>query len=807
MSDTPRIYPFKRAAQEAVAKPLFAAKEKVTTDKYVKILRITLFALAAFLLARAQILGGLYPFAVPFLAAALVTYPKKGAFFVIPILLGLYTVLEGRLLLVYAAIIVMITAIFLLYNVDSKKQWFVVPGMVVATMMVSKGLLMALTVFTDYQLMISIFEAAIAGGLAIVFIVIFTAIRRFDVSRRFSADEMICIFLAAIGLICGMNGVSIGMLDLQGFFSRFLIIAVAYIGGAGAGAAVGALVGVVPSLTEIIAPSTIATYAFAGLLAGVFSHFGRIGTAIGFILGNMILALYMLNGDEISASLLASAIAALAFFVIPAKFYKKMGRAFAVTGFRSVKEEKNERLLLLAVRKLRNSGWMFRDLSKSLDDLSVQEVPDQEDSVRASMEQLSHQLCSNCSLRDICWEMDYQQTFRGIVTLFEAVQQNGAAQVQDAPENFAKRCPHVKELIAIVNCLFDMQVRSNYAKMQRQSSSKLISCQLAGVSDLMEKTAKDISDFGDEREVLERELEKAIAKRGLPVEIAGISALTEKSIGVWAQFIECPGEIFCRQAIEEEVSRLLGCAFNVHDITCSSKESDCRKDKCRCNYQLLAAGAHNLSFGKAQLAKDGKNINGDTGSSILLDDGRQLLMISDGMGSGSTAAAESSMAISLISRLLEAGFSQSTAIDMLNAMLSLRGDKESFVTLDICVVDLYDGKVDFIKTGGSSSYIKRGGAVKVIRGSSLPVGMLTSVDQETVIEQVFPGDMIIMASDGLLDMDSQDEGQWLSRVIGQAVVHNPQNMAEYLLDKVISISNGKIKDDITVVVAQMGEIA
>ena len=38
-------------------------------------------------------------------------------------------------------------------------------------------------------------------------------------------------------------------------------------------------------------------------------------------------------------------------------------------------------------------------------------------------------------------------------------------------------------------------------------------------------------------------------------------------------------------------------------------------------------------------------------------------MISDGMGSGEEAAAESSAAISLISRLLEAGFSQETAIN------------------------------------------------------------------------------------------------------------------------------------------------
>ena len=120
---------------------------------------------------------------------------------------------------------------------------------------------------------------------------------------------------------------------------------------------------------------------------------------------------------------------------------------------------------------------------------------------------------------------------------------------------------------------------------------------------------------------------------------------------------------------------------------------------------------------------------------------------------------------------------------------------------------MYDGKAQFIKTGGAASYIKRGSVVQVVGGNSLPVGMLASVDQEVYSEQVLPGDMIIMASDGLLEMDAPEEGQWLSRVIGQAVVNDPQVMAEYLLDKVISISGGKIRDDITVLVAKMGEIA
>ncbi|MBQ6807846.1 MAG: stage II sporulation protein E [Firmicutes bacterium] len=757
-------------------------------------------SLCAFLLARAQILGGLYPFGPAFLGAASLVYPKKGAIYLLPVLLGMFTAMDGPIFLVYAAMCCLLTVIFLLYAVDGKKQWFVLPGMIVASVMVSKGLLISLTTFTDYQLMLSIFESLISAGVSLIFLVILSAVRRFDVARRFSMDETVCIFIAAMGLLCGLNSWYIGGLDIQSMLSRLLILIVAYLGGGGAGAAVGAMVGIIPSISQVIAPSIIATYAFSGLLAGVFGSFGRLGAGIGFILGNLILALYILTGGEISSSLLASAVAALFFLVLPRQFYSRLKRSFASTGLKSAVEEKNERLLKLAVRKLRNSGWAFRDLAASLT-VSEESLPEEDNNIKVCIEQLSHQLCSHCSLRDICWEIDYHETFTGLIRLFEQVKLNNLVSMKDAPENFAKRCPHIKELLAIVNCLYDLYCRSTYWQMQRASSRNLLSSQLNGVAESLDKIAKEIVDFGDEREMLERELQRAIAKRGLPIDGAGLLSISDKALDLWAQYVECPGESFCRQAVEDEVSRLLGCDFSVHEHSCGGK--NCSE---RCSYRMLASGAHMLSIGQAQLAKDGRDVCGDSGGSIMLDEGRQLLMISDGMGVGDKAANESAEAIAMVSHLLEAGFKQETAIDVVNAALSLRGNEESFVTLDLCVVDLYSGMADFIKSGSSASYIKRGSQVKMVRGAALPVGMLYNADKDIISEQLLPGDMVIMASDGLLGMDMDDQGQWLSRVIEQAVVNNPQAMAEYLLDKVICISNGIIKDVITVLVAQMGDV-
>ena len=802
MPEQPHVYPFKRIGEAAVNRPRQRIKGRTRPFVLAEIAKAAVYAILFFITARAEIMGGLFPFAPACLAAAAVVWPRKGTLFAIPILLGLLTVADKSIFFIYAAVIALLTIIFMLYPLEGRKQWFVVPGMVAAAILVSKGLVIALTDYTDYQLLLSFFESLTAAGLSLVFLIVLTGLRRFGSARRFSADETLCVFLALIGLICGLSGWRVGLVDVQSTASRLLIMTVAYLGGGGAGAAVGALVGIAPSLSEMVPPTVIATYALSGLLAGIFGNFGRIGSAVGFILGNLILALYMLDPADISAALAASAVAGLIFLLIPAKAYKAISRSFSSSGLKSTAEEKNEQLLKIALKKLKLSSVAFSDLSAALSYTAGESEVNEDANIRTAMEQLSHQLCSRCSLRDICWEIDYHETFRGIVSLFESVHDHGLADVKDAPDNFTRRCPHIGELIAIVNCLYDLYCRSNYWQQQRISSRKLITGQLTGVSEVLDKLTHEMTDHCDEREILERELKRAVSRRGLPIESAGVNAVNDSSIDVWAQYVECPGEIYCRQAIEEEAGRLLGRPFKVHFTSCG--KADC----CiRCTYLLLTAGAHRFTVGQAQLAKSGRDTCGDSGCSLMLDDGRELLLVSDGMGSGPAAAKESSEAISLVGGLVEAGFKQDTAIDVVNAVLSLRGDQESFVTLDVCLVDLYTGAAQFIKTGASTSYIKRGSAVTTIKGSTLPVGMLYNVDKEVIVEHVMPGDMIILSSDGLLGMDLDGEGAWLSRVIGEAVVNDPQDMADYLLDKVISISNGKIKDDITVLVAQMGEVA
>ena len=216
---------------------------------------------------------------------------------------------------------------------------------------------------------------------------------------------------------------------------------------------------------------------------------------------------------------------------------------------------------------------------------------------------------------------------------------------------------------------------------------------------------------------------------------------------------------------------------------------------------MLESGAKNISIGRAQLARAGKNVCGDCGSDLILNEGKQLMMISDGMGTGFKAALKSGTAINILSRLLEIGFERDTAIDAVNTILMLQNGEESFVTLDMCFIDLYESSADFIKTGAAPSFIKKNNKVKIIKSGSLPVGMLQNVEKSISTEHLSNGDMIILASDGLLDADNKTDVKWLADILAKSDITDPQQMAEYLLNKAIAISGGRLRDDITILVA------
>ncbi|RYD03670.1 hypothetical protein N752_18145 [Desulforamulus aquiferis] len=137
-------------------------------------------------------------------------------------------------------------------------------------------------------------------------------------------ETVFCFLVLLAGVIAGTGGLGNELVTLRGVVSRLVILLGALVGGAGVGAATGAVVGVIPGLAFVVAPVIIGAYSFAGFLAGAVRSFGKLAVAVGFLMGNIILTIYMSNFNDIHGVLLETALATAVFLLIPASLQDKI---------------------------------------------------------------------------------------------------------------------------------------------------------------------------------------------------------------------------------------------------------------------------------------------------------------------------------------------------------------------------------------------------------------------------------------------------------------------------------------------------
>ncbi len=196
-----------------------------------------------------------------------------------------------------------------------------------------------------------------------------------------------------------------------------------------------------------------------------------------------------------------------------------------------------------------------------------------------------------------------------------------------------------------------------------------------------------------------------------------------------------------------------------------------------------------------------QQISGDSFSFFFREEGEFLASLSDGMGSGLQAYQESEKVVDLLEQFLEAGFSKETAVTMINSALMLRSEDQNFSTIDIASVDLYHGVCDFLKVGASASFIRRDGWVEAVTSTSLPAGVFHQTDLERSSRRLYDGDMIVMMTDGVLDvLPVEYQESLMKEIIMEHPTNNPKELAEYILNRARQYEGGSPRDDMTVLV-------
>lgn len=262
----------------------------------------------------------------------------------------------------------------------------------------------------------------------------------------------------------------------------------------------------------------------------------------------------------------------------------------------------------------------------------------------------------------------------------------------------------------------------------------------------------------------------------------------------WSQFSET------EHISTEDVADYLSVALNRR--LCMAKNTPPYLTEEYNTYYFLEEPPYHLLTGFARAVKESEKESGDSYSFCEADTGRLLMLLSDGVGSGEAARRESERVIEMMERFLEAGFGKETAVQMVNGALVTTGQEQVMSTLDICDIDLYTGNCEFVKVGAACTYIKRGRLVDRISAQNFPLGVFGQINPEIQTRTLLSGDYVIMLSDGVLEALSEGVGeQVLPEIIGRMEYRNPGEIANQILAYAIGQSRGRIRDDMTVLVA------
>ena len=350
---------------------------------------------------------------------------------------------------------------------------------------------------------------------------------------------------------------------------------------------------------------------------------------------------------------------------------------------------------------------------------------------------------------------------------------------------------NIEQMVRVINMSYKISKASFVWQKKMEENKKNMKEQLNGVSKAISNLAQNIEkDVTNEEEYGKEKVQilELLKQKGIGIQEISIKRQERFLIEIYIENMQ-KTKI---ETIEKILTDVLKEKIVLNDEACLGN---------RLNF--LSDDKYVMAVGTADCTKNKSEISGDSVLNIRLKDGKYLLAISDGMGSGKNAKESSSNALKMLENLLLAGFQKEESLDLINTSL-INQNKEVFATLDIAIIDLYKGNIEFIKSGACPTYIKKGDKVQILKANSLPAGIVPNAGLQVYDRDVDSGEILLMCSDGVLDsnVEYKNKELWLRYVLEDIETTNTKKIADLVLNEAIDNCYGVAKDDMSVLVCR-----
>ena len=216
--------------------------------------------------------------------------------------------------------------------------------------------------------------------------------------------------------------------------------------------------------------------------------------------------------------------------------------------------------------------------------------------------------------------------------------------------------------------------------------------------------------------------------------------------------------------------------------------------------EVTSARNFKIRHGVAYVGKNADKLSGDSCLCENFQNGKTMIAISDGMGNGEAAQAESSRALRVLKCMMNFDVPVAEAVRVLAELKQESNIEERFFSLDLCVVDKENGRAYFYKQAATTTFILRGEKVYRIEMPGLPIGAVDGKDIDEMSVDLEPNDMIIMCSDGVLD--TFDSIELFEHRIVKNMNKDVHEITQDLLNYTIRRARGEVTDDMMIVAAE-----
>ena len=649
-----------------------------------------------------------------------------------------------------------------------------------------------------------------------------TVIREVGIKKVFSIEEVIGTSLLLAIAFMALGDTAVFGYSVKNILSILLVLILGWKNGILVGATSGITIGVVLGIIGNSEPIMIASYAISGMIAGIFNKFGKIGVILGFIIGNVLLT-YVANGNTVPVILIQEIlIASLGLLAIPKgvqinieDLVSKTKMLPETTG-KTLEENKE------TVYKLTSMSQTISDMAKSYQEaaatiVSEEELKEQElsnekifiDELRINLEGLEENILyddiynDKDILKDIFEYLLKEEIMveRELVKIFA----NHNNYIVGFEEKNKKVEEEVSKITKVINYSYRISKMNFIWKKKMDESKKNVSNQLEGVSEAISNLANEISKNPDEFEDKKQEILTLLEQK--EIKIKDISIKKQKSgrfiVDIYTDTCDNLDGTSCDiKKIGKILNKVFNDKFIIQDQQCGLREN---KQKCKFTY--IMQDKLNIQIGVAKTTKADSPVSGDSNLQTKLDDGKYLLALSDGMGSGPEARKSSKIAIKMLERLLEAGFDKDISIKLINSTLIANLEDDMYATLDIAILDLFKGNLEFIKNGACPTFVKRNKEIQILKSLSLPTGIVENADLTVYDYDLQPGDILVMCTDGIIESNTEyvNKELWVKYLLEDIQTNDAQQIADLILSEAIDNNYGKQKDDMTVIVAKVSQ--